>query len=313
MTNAPVNAIGLIGAGAVGQTVAAALCTAGLSDRLLITSRTDTQARALVADIDDLREATASPTYAQATAPIGLHSCRAVVIAARAAFTNTARSDIRMAGATANAPVIVRLAHQLRGYTGTVLMVTNPVDVMTRLFAETSGIPNVYGIGSNLDSARYRSLLARHFAVPATAIRGHVIGEHGDGAVICASTTIVNGQSVPLPLQQARDELRSRASRINSGIGRTRSGPAGAVLSALRKVLALEDGIEELSTPYKGVHLGLPLHFTRGRPTVHLPALNHAEQRQLDAAHHKLRAAHHNLTAHLGANAPSLITSEGSQ
>ncbi|MGW1950477.1 lactate/malate family dehydrogenase [Streptomyces sp. NPDC001940] len=310
MTSAPLDAIGLVGAGAVGQGVATALCTAGLSERLLITSRTDDQALALVADIDDLSEATSAPTRPQASTTTGMHACRAVVIAARASFTNTARTDIRMAGAAANAPVIIRLAHQLRGYTGTVLVVTNPVDLMTRLFAETSGCPRVYGIGSNLDSARYRRTLARHLSVPPAAIRGHVIGEHGDGAVICASTTTVNGQRVPLPVQQARDELRARALRISAGIGRTRCGPAGAVLSALRKALALDDGLEELSAPCDGGYLGLPLRFTLGQPTVCLPVLSSAEQQQFTAAHHKLHAAYQDLTTQLGTTVPSLTASE---
>ncbi|MFI6875802.1 saccharopine dehydrogenase NADP-binding domain-containing protein [Streptomyces sp. NPDC050400] len=304
MTTAPVHAIGIIGAGAVGQTVATALCTTGLTERLLIASRTKEQAQALVADIDDLREATGSRLVPHTATVTDMHACQAIVIAVRAAFTNTARTDVRLAGASANAPVIMRLAHQLRGYTDTVVLVTNPIDLMTRLFAETSGCPRAYGIGSNLDSARYRSILARRLSVPPAAVSGHVIGEHGDGAVICAHATTVHGRSVPLPLQQTREELHARAPQISAEIGRTRSGPAGAALSALRKALALDDGLEELSAPYDGVHLGLPLHFEAGQPTVQLPTLNATERRQLTAAHDKLRTAYQDLTTHLGISVP---------
>lgn len=293
MTRTPVvDAVGVIGAGAVGQAVAAALCTAGFSRRLLIASRTPEQAGALAADIDDMRQATASPVRPHVGRVADLADCQAVVIAVRASFTNTRSADVRMGGAVANAQAIGQLAAALYGYTGTVLVVTNPVDVMSRLFAELSGCERVFGIGSNLDSARYRAALARHLHVPAAAVDGHVIGEHGDAAVVCASATTVNGQRVPLPLQQLREELATRAGRISAGIGRTRSGPAGVVLSGLRKTLAVADGIEELSAPYGGGWLGIPLRFTRGEPVASLPSLDAAEQRQFTAADTKLRTAY---------------------
>ncbi|GGW24353.1 lactate/malate family dehydrogenase [Streptomyces alanosinicus] len=287
-----VGAIGVIGAGAVGQTVAATLVASALPGRLLVASRLLDQAHALVADLDDMRQATGSPVRPEACAVAGLADCAAVVVAARASFTNTHASDVRMGGAAANAPVVVALATALRGYAGTVLVVTNPVDLMSRLFAETSGCPRVYGIGSNLDSARYRLTLARLLGVPAAAVDGHVIGEHGEAAVVCASTTTVNGRPVSVPLAEVRAELRTRPGRISHGVGRTRSGPAGAVLSALRKALALDDGIEELSTGHGADWHGIPLRFTSGRPVPCLPGLDADEQAQLTAASTKLRTAY---------------------
>ncbi|WP_331751513.1 hypothetical protein OG215_40035 (plasmid) [Streptomyces globisporus] len=103
-----------------------------------------------------------------------------------------------------------------------------------------------------MDSARYRLTLARLLDVPADDVRGHVIGEHGDHAVVCASSTTVNGRPARVPLAEVRAELRTRPGRISHGVGRTRSGPAGAVLSALRRTLALTDGIEELTAPHGG-------------------------------------------------------------
>ncbi|WP_233580474.1 lactate/malate family dehydrogenase [Streptomyces triticirhizae] len=281
-----------MGAGAVGQAVAGALVASGLCARLLVASRTIEQAAALVADLDDMRAAVASPVRPYAASVADLVDCQAVVIAVRARFSNTNATDMRMGGAQANAPVIRVLGAELRGYTGTVLMVTNPVDLMTRLFAEFSGCARVFGIGSNLDSARYRLTLARLLDVPLDAVDGHVIGEHGDAAVVCASATRVNGHPLPVPLQQVRDELATRPGRINAGIGRTRSGPAGAVVTALRLALGLENGLVELSAPYRDGWLGIPLRFTSGHPIPCLPALDDTEARQLDTAHTKLRAAY---------------------
>lgn len=130
-----------------------------------------------------------------------------MIIAVRADFTNRNIRDVRLGGAHANAHLIRDLADALRGYAGVVLVVTNPVDLMTRLFAETSGCSRVFGIGSNLDSARYRLALAAHLGVPLHTVEGHVIGEHGDHAVVCASATRVNGRPAAVPLAQIREHL----------------------------------------------------------------------------------------------------------
>lgn len=83
-----------------------------------------------------------------------------------------------------------------------------------------------------------------------------------------------------------------RPARINTGIGRTRSGPAGAVVSTLRLALGTEDGTTELSVSHGDVWLGMPVRFSRGRPLPSLPSPNAAEARQLEAASTKLRAAY---------------------
>lgn len=222
--------VGLVGTGAVGQAVGGTLVAGGLCTRLLVTGRTPDRTAALVDDLWDMRAACGSPVRPYVATALELRDCEAVVVALRASFFNARATDVRMGGAQANTPVVRALAAQLAGYEGTVLMVTNPVDLMTRLFAEESGCTGVFGIGSGLDTARYRLTLAKLLKVPLHAVRGHVIGEHGDAAVVCASSTTVNGHPVPVPLQQVRDELSTRPGRINSGIGRTRSGPAGAVL-----------------------------------------------------------------------------------
>lgn len=287
-----VGSIGVVGAGAVGQTVAATVVASGLCHRLLVASRTVEQAAALAADLDDMRQTTGSPVHPEARSVADLIGCHAVVVAVRASFTNTHTTDVRMGGAVANAPVIRALATALRGYQGTVLVVTNPVDLMTRLLAETSGCPRVYGIGSNLDSSRYRITLARLLDVPETAVHGHVIGEHGDGAVVCASSTTVNGTPVSVPLAEVRTELRTRSGRISAGVGRTRSGPAGAVLSTLRKGLGLVDGTEELTARHGDAWLGIPLRFTAGQPVACLPTLDADEDARLAATATKLRDAY---------------------
>ncbi|MFE3253662.1 NAD(P)-binding domain-containing protein [Streptomyces sp. NPDC059209] len=296
--------VGIVGAGAVGQTLAAGLVTSALPDRLLVVSRQPDQVRALAADLQDLAHAARSRTEVEPGEVDDLHGCDAVVIALRTDFTNTAEHDIRRGGALANAPALGTLAHRLRGFGGTVLIVTNPVDLMSRRFAEVSGCARVFGIGSNLDSVRYRLLMARYAHVNPDLVRGHVIGEHGDRAVICASTTTVDGRPVSVPIGAVAKELQQRPALIRTGTGRTRCGPAGAVLSTLRKSLGLADGVEELSTPYQDVWLGIPMRFTDGHAVACLPPLTGTERRCLDAAATSLRDAYTRIPAHTERIAP---------
>jgi len=299
---AAVRSVGVVGAGAVGQAVATALVAARWCEQLLITSRTPEQAAALVADLDDMRLTLGSPVIPKAATVRELRDCPAVVVAARARFTNSNYTNVRMGGLHANTPIIAELAAQLCGYRGVVVMVTNPVDLMARVFAETSGA-RVVGVGSNLDSARYRLALARLHGVRPQDIDGSVIGEHGDALVICASSTTVNGQPVSVPVEQIRAVLLGRSGVISEGIGRTRAGPAGAVLSTLTMLLGLVDGVTELSTPHQGCWYGAPVRFTSGRASMEMPTLDAAETAQLTAAQAKLRATYTTLAQRLAAPA----------
>jgi L-lactate dehydrogenase len=80
------------------------------------------------------------------------------------------------------------------------VVVSNPVDVLTHLAVQRSGLPwqRVIGLGTQLDTARFRSYLARKLKVPATQVSALILGEHGDSMVPIWSSATVAG----LPLEQ---------------------------------------------------------------------------------------------------------------
>src|SRR5262245_57314528 len=80
------------------------------------------------------------------------------------------------------------------------LVVSNPVDVLTYLAVRRIGLPwqRVIGLGTQLDTARFRSLIARRLKLPAKQINALILGEHGDSMVPIWSSATVNG----LPLEQ---------------------------------------------------------------------------------------------------------------
>src|SRR5206468_11760360 len=80
------------------------------------------------------------------------------------------------------------------------VVVSNPVDVLTYLAVQRSGLSwqRVIGLGTQLDSARFRSYLARRLQVPPTQVQALILGEHGDSMVPVWSSATVAG----LPLEQ---------------------------------------------------------------------------------------------------------------
>ena len=77
----------------------------------------------------------------------------------------------------------------------TVLVVSNPVDVLTYLAAQELGLPaqQVIGLGTVLDTTRLRSLLAHEFKAPPTQVSATILGEHGDSMVPIWSAAQIAG------------------------------------------------------------------------------------------------------------------------
>lgn len=85
-----------------------------------------------------------------------------------------------------------------RDFAGIMLVVANPVDILTQVAIKLSGLPEnrVIGSGTVLDSARLRYKLGEHLSVDSRSVHAFIIGEHGDSEVVAWSSANVSG--VPL-------------------------------------------------------------------------------------------------------------------
>jgi L-lactate dehydrogenase len=126
-----------------------------------------------------------------------LRCCDVVVITAGAKQkAGQTRMDLAEANAQICAkilPDVVRIAPE-----AILLMVTNPVDVVTKVALKLSGLPweRVIGSGTVLDSSRFRYLVAKHCNVAVQNVHAYIAGEHGDSEIpLWASATI---GSIPL-------------------------------------------------------------------------------------------------------------------
>jgi len=98
-----------------------------------------------------------------------------------------------------------------------VIVVTNPVDVMTFYFREVSGLPpaRVFGESGTLDTARFRTFVAEALHVAPKDVTGFVLGTHGDTMVPLLSLTSVSG--VPLTKLLPPERLAAIVTRAKQG------------------------------------------------------------------------------------------------
>ncbi len=82
-----------------------------------------------------------------------------------------------------------------RDYQGIVLVVSNPVDVLTYATIKLSGLPlgRVLGSGTVLDTARFKYALGQHLGVDPRTVHARIVGEHGDSEIAVWSTANVGG------------------------------------------------------------------------------------------------------------------------
>lgn len=99
-----------------------------------------------------------------------------------------------------NSRILLSVVDELkkRGFAGILLIVSNPVDILTHVAQRHSGLPEgrVFGSGTVLDTARLRYLLGEHLSVDSRSVHAFIIGEHGDSEIAVWSSANVSG--VPL-------------------------------------------------------------------------------------------------------------------
>ncbi|OIQ61132.1 L-lactate dehydrogenase [Moorella thermoacetica] len=169
-----------------------------------------------------------------------------------------------------------------------VLMVANPVDILTYVAWKISGLPEnrVLGSGTALDSARFRHLLSRHYRVDPRNIHAYVIGEHGDTEVPVWSLANVAGVDLEefYLMDGAREEeafrveishqVREAAYEIIERKGVTSYGVALALSRIIESILRNEHSVLTISSVIRD------LYGIDGEVALSLPCLVGNEGRE---------------------------------
>ena len=295
--------IGIVGTGAVGSTAAYAILVQGIASELVLVDKNVDLAEA---HVHDLLHAT--PFTHRVHVRIGdfsmLRGCAIVVIAAGVA---QAHGENRTQLLSRNVAVFAKVVPEVVRYApnATLLVATNPLDVMTQVATALSGLPphRVIGTGTMLDTARFQSLLAARLKISPSSVHAYVLGEHGDSEVLIWSSASVAG--IPLQVcaslcgfrlddaeqKQVDQAVRQAASRIIAGKGATYFG-VGAALATLARTI-LQDECRVLTAcaiapSFAEVHdVALSLPVVVGKSGIQrrlTPELNRAEYDALHAS-----------------------------
>ncbi len=265
--------VGVVGVGKLGGEIAFALARDGTWDELVLYDVVEGLAWA---QAEDIRSGIAerSDSIVRAGTLEDLKGSDVVLlVAGQGRKPGMTRLDLLHA----NAPLIRDLSRQVAAaapYT-TLIVLTNPVDVLTTIAWEASGLPrdHVLGSGALLDSVRLRCILADRFKVNPTRVEAVVLGEHGERAVPLWSRVKVRGHPVELsPEDKAAilDELREVSMKIISGKGGTAFGPAGATASFLHALVSPQPSPVPASVVFQGeygirdVAMGAPAVVGKG-------------------------------------------------
>ena len=137
-----------------------------------------------------------------------------------------------------------------------ILVVTNPVDVMTCVALKHSGLKpsQVFGLGTHLDSMRLKSLIAAYFKVHVSEVHTRIIGEHGESMVPLWSATTIGGIKISnlpafahLPVKEIIESVKCSGQLIIKDKGSTVYGPGEAIATLVKTVLGDENRILTVS------------------------------------------------------------------
>lgn len=182
----------------------------------------------------------------------------------------------------------------------TILVVSNPVDILTHIAVE-SGITSpsrTIGLGTVLDTCRFCSLLADHFSVPAKDVNALILGEHGDSMVPIWSSANIGGislSSISGFTKEVGQSIFDFTKKSGAEVIRLKGGAGRAVGVSIKEVveaIALDSGrvlpVSSLQSGKLGISdisLSLPTRVGRnGANEVLAPAVSDFERDALHAS-----------------------------
>lgn len=197
--------VGIIGMGHVGSTVAHGLIAQGSFDDYVLIDINETKVQADMIDFQDA----AMNIYYHANIVMNDYEALADADVVISALGNIALQDNPDADRFAELPFtalqVPQVASQLNrvGFAGVLLVISNPVDVVTSLFQHYTGLPKerVIGTGTLLDTARMKRAVGQHFNINPRSVYGYNLGEHGNSQFTAWSQVRIKGQ----PIQELAD------------------------------------------------------------------------------------------------------------
>jgi L-lactate dehydrogenase len=304
--------IAVVGAGAVGATIAYACLIRGVASHVVLY---DVNAAKTRAETLDLQHGLQFVPMATVEGSDDVEVCRDAAVVVITAGAKQKVGQSRMDLAAANVSLCRALVPKLLAVApeAILLLVTNPVDVITHVTLKLSGLPagRVFGSGTVLDSSRFRSLIAQRLRVAVQSVHAYVAGEHGDSEIpLWSSATVANvplhawavqghGKLTVRERTEIFQNVKTAAAQIIEGKGATNYAiglAAAKILEAIvhneNRVLPVSSLLTEYRPGISDVCLSVPCIVNRAGVDAALPVpLNEAEEAGLRNSAETVRGA----------------------
>ena len=274
--------VAIIGAGYVGSSIAYTLVVSRIAREIVLIEQAS-QIDKCRAEVLDIRHGI--PFMGSGSVYCGDYSdikgCELIIITAgRNRRPNETRLELAKDNIEITDTVIAEMQKSYDG--GVVLVVANPVDILTRRVTEQMNLRKglVFGTGCILDCSRLTNILAEYASLSAESINSSIIGEHGESQIVLWSKTFVGGIAANVYFKttnvvfndKVKNEMEQRivkmGTEIISGKGRTHYGIAICVAYLANSILNRHSTVSNVSSVLYGeyginnVALSLPSVIT---------------------------------------------------
>jgi len=253
--------IAIIGAGNVGSTFAFSLMISGLAREIVLIDKNESL---VIGECMDLNHGLsfAHPTKIYAA---GFEGCKDADIVVITAGANQKPTETRTDLVNKNVAIFKELVPDIVKYTqdAILLVVTNPVDILTYVTLKLSGFPSnrVIGSGTVLDTARLKYMISDYAKVDPGNIHAYIIGEHGDTELPVWSNATICGMDIETYCSEyakqgnAKNELKEIFEKVKNSAyeiiklkGATNYSIALSLVKITRAILRDEKSILPVST-----------------------------------------------------------------
>jgi len=253
--------IAIIGAGNVGSTFAFSLMISGLAREIVLVDKNELLAKGEIMDLNH-GLSFAHPTKIYAA---GFEGCKDADIVVITAGAKQKPGQSRIDLVQNNVILFKDIIPGITKHSGNaiLLVVTNPVDILTYVTLKISGLPSnrVIGSGTVLDTARLKYMISEYYKVDPNNIHAYIIGEHGDTELPAWSNATIGGMDIEKycsgyvrpgtaknELSEIFEKVKNAAYQIIQAKGATNYSIALTLVKITRSILRNENSILPVST-----------------------------------------------------------------
>jgi len=291
--------IAIIGAGSVGSTTAYALVLKNIAAEIILVDIDEIRCHGEILDLSDALAFDGASKISSGTAADAAQADIIIIAAGKAQKPGETRLDLLHT----NQKIITDIFTTIKPINpaAIIIMVTNPVDLLTTLAQSLSGLPRnqVFGAGTFLDTLRLRGTIAEKINISRESIHAYVIGEHGDSQVVAWSSAEIAGSSlIEFPEMQKENldtiaqEVKDTAYEIIQCKGSTHFGISTCVAALCHAIVFDQKLVIPLSTYIKEYDIVFSMPCVLGENGIEkilsIP-LDISEQEKLENAAQELK------------------------